>query len=613
MWRSERMGLIMIAASLLVIGVVAFVASKDQLQSRLEQVRSNGVGLTRVLGGMSWRELNPEPGRPGILQTLQASQNDPDFAYAAVVDKTGQPVSVVGASGIVVPNEPLPSDPLGWMGERELSTVQTGRSYLEFHAPVFDAGDLAGYVRLGYLKPGFAFDAAGLSSIATLGLPVFLLTPLFYFLLRSETRPLRRMSENLDDMLSKGGVQQVELHASGELSDFIERFTGFVNATQSRITELQSERDHVLTSSKLIAYKQSKVESILQMLPEAILVLDEAGTVAYANQRVASLLGLDRTDVIGKHPRDWCENPNLLAYLSRRQGGRGQVGFISDSVQIVPDYDADKVLEAKVYPLFSPRDEDSLLGDLVVVRDITEQHVAKRSRSEFVAQIAHELKTPLNVLAMYSESLLGEDGNDESFRIEGLNVIHDEVERLAGFLNAMLAISQFELGSLQMTRTRVRMPELLTDAFNTVAQSGRGKSLDFDIDVPREMTALHVDKDLLRIAINNLLTNAIKYNRPGGKVSMVAEETEDTVEVRVTDSGFGISEIDQQKIFDKFYRSDDEAVREQNGHGLGLPLAQQIVTMHHGTLTVQSTLGEGSTFTIRLDKEATGFQMAGSA
>ncbi|MDJ0739688.1 MAG: ATP-binding protein [Gammaproteobacteria bacterium] len=602
----------MIVASLLAIGAVALVVFSEQSQQRLTQVRSHGVGLARVLGGMAWQELVPGQGRQGILQTLQHSQNNPDFAYAAVVDQSGAPANVVAAAGIVVPDRPLPNDPSAWLGEREVVGKHRDLTFLEFHAPVFRGGDLAGYVRLGYIKPGFVLDAAGLSSIATVGLPVFLLMPLFYFLLRNETRPLRKISDNLDEVLATAGAAPVELHPSGELSDFIKRFSGFIDAAQNRIHALQAEHDRMLTSTKLLAYKQSKVESILQMLPEAILVLDEAGIVAYANQRVAGMLGVDRADVIGKRPRDWCKNPNLLAYLSRRHSGQDQVGFISDSVQIVPDYDPDKVLEAKIYPLFAPRDEDSLLGDLVVVRDITEQHVAKRSRSEFVAQIAHELKTPLNVLAMYSESLLGDDGKDESFRVEALNVIHDEVERLAGFLNSMLAISQFELGSLKMTRTRVRVPELLTDAFNTVAQSGRGRDLSFDIDVPREMSALHVDKDLLRIAINNLLTNAIKYNRPGGRVTLVAEESEDAVLIRVSDTGLGISDVDQQKIFDKFYRSDDDQVREQNGHGLGLPLAQQIIQLHHGSLELESTLGEGSTFTITLYKEVPGFAMAGN-
>jgi PAS domain S-box-containing protein len=613
MWRSERTGLIMILASLLVIGVVVFVSFNEQIDTRLKQVRSQGVGLARVLGGMSWDELVPERGRQGVLQALQYSQANTDFAYGAVVDRDGASVSEVSAAGIVIPQVSLPSNPSAWLGEREVQPVPGGPAYLEFHAPVFSGGDLRGYIRLGYGKPGFGVDPENLAAMARLGLPVFLLTPLFYLLLRSETRPLRKVSERLDEMLSQGVVHSVELKPGGELGAFIEKFMSFASDAQARIRTLESEHDGLVTSSKLLAYRQGKVEAILRTLPEAILVLDEAGVVSYANERVASLLGIEHAAVIGRRPRDWCDDPNLLAYLSRRSGNGGRVGYISDAIQIVPPADPEKLLEVRAYPLFSPRDEDSLLGTMAVVRDCTEERVARRGRGEFVAQVAHELKTPLNVLGMYSEALLGEEGNDEGFRNEAVNIIHDEVERLSNLINSMLALTRFELGGMQLKRQRVRLVELLQDAFDNVVQSGRGRDLAFEIDLPREISALNLDKDMLRIAVNNLLTNAIKYNRPGGRVTLAAEEFHDAIEIRVSDTGLGISEADQLRVFEKFFRSEDAGVREQNGHGLGLPLARQIVQLHHGSLNVHSTLGEGSTFVIRLEKEPAVFLQAGSA
>jgi signal transduction histidine kinase len=111
-----------------------------------------------------------------------------------------------------------------------------------------------------------------------------------------------------------------------------------------------------------------------------------------------------------------------------------------------------------------------------------------------------------------------------------------------------------------------------------------------------------VDKDLFRIAINNLLTNAIKYNQPGGTVTLDARETENEIEISVRDNGIGIAPKEQAAIFDKFYRSDDEQVRAQTGHGLGLPLVQQIVQLHHAELVLESTPRKGSHFMIRLNK-----------
>ncbi|RDH84218.1 MAG: hypothetical protein DIZ77_16495 [endosymbiont of Seepiophila jonesi] len=154
-----------------------------------------------------------------------------------------------------------------------------------------------------------------------------------------------------------------------------------------------------------------------------------------------------------------------------------------------------------------------------------------------------------------------------------------------------------------VNRQRVRIGELLEDAFNNITQSGRDRDLEYEIDLPREMNALNVDKELLRIAVNNLLTNAIKYNKSNGTVTLTAREFDDAIEISVSDTGVGISPDDQQKIFDKFYRADDDKVREQTGHGLGLSLVQQIVHFHHGKLSVESEHKKGSTFTIRLEKD----------
>jgi two-component system sensor histidine kinase VicK len=608
MWRNEKVGLIMIAASLLVMAVVVYLAFNYQLDLRLKQSRVQGIGLVRVLGGMSWDELIPKQGKQGILQAFKHGQNNPDFAYGAVVDKHGNAVTEITQPGIIIPNNPVPSEPTSWLGEQIVKSASTQSEFLEFHAPLFNDGTLMGHVRLGYQIANIGNHLSDLPFFAALALPVFMLTPLFYFLLRREIKPLRNMHASLDQVINNQGIQKVEMQASGELGEFMQRFVEYVNTTQSRIQSLEFEHNGLQTSSKLLSYRHSRVESILQSLPEAILVLDEADSVSYANKRIYSLMGLEAHDIVGKKPEQWCKNQNLVSYLSRHNTKNGQVGYISDSIQVVPENDTDKLLEVKCYPLFSPKDNDQLLGNMVVIKDCTEEQLVKQNRGEFIAQVAHELKTPLNVMAMYSESLLGEEGKSENFRIEAINVIHDEVERLSNLINNMLALSKFELGGMQLKRNRVRLHELLEDTFKNVIQSGRGKDLEFEIDLPKELSAVYVDKDLLRIAVSNLLTNAIKYNHPAGKITIMAEEMNDTIEVSVQDTGIGISPSEHQKIFEKFYRSNDKKVRELSGHGLGLPLAQQIIEMHQGSLTLESEYGKGSIFTIRLEKD-TGISM----
>ena len=593
----------MIVASLLVMSLIVFVSFSYQLDTRLEQARNQGVGLAKVLSSMSWNELVPERGRQGILQALRQGQSNPDFAYAVVVDLQGKAASEISAPGVIIPNNLVPDSPTAWLGERRIDAQSGQLSFLEFHAPVFSDSELRGYVRLGYKQPEFHLTYDDLPFFGMLTLPVFLLTPMLYFLARRELQPLRKMNDNIERLLEGGATQKVELQPSGELGDFMQRFSTFISASQQRIEVLENEQGGLLTSSKLLAYQNSKIESILQTLPEAIIIIDESGCVTYANDKITSLLGKTRESILGKKPQEWCKEPKLHAYLSRHNATSKQVGFISASIHITPENDPEKLLEIKAYPLFLPKSDVLSLGNLVVIRDITEEQMAKVNRGEFLAQMAHELKTPLNVLSMYSELLLGEEGNSESFRIEAMNVIHDETERLSNLINNMLAISKFELGGMQINRQRVRIGELLQDTYQTIVQSGRGRDLDFAIDLPHEMSALNVDKDLLRIAVNNLLTNAIKYNKPKGSVTLRAIELDDAIEISVSDTGVGISRDDQARIFEKFYRSDDDKIREQTGHGLGLSLVEQIVHTHHGKILVDSDYGNGSTFTIRLEKD----------
>jgi PAS domain S-box-containing protein len=512
MWSKERLGLIMILASLGAITVIIAFLFSYQQDSREAQIRSQGISLARLLSSIPQQQLAPSQGQGGILQVLQRSRTNPDFAYAVVVDTEGDPQAEAAAAGVIVPDTALPSEPSSWLGERTLVEPTSGRTILEFHAPLFEHTELGGYIRLGYFKPRFGLSFEQLPFFATLALPIFLLTPLFYVLIKREIRPLQAVNSEIGELIASGDFHKVQIHASGELGEFMRRFNTFIESIQTRIKDLQAEQTSLLTSTKVLSYKRARVEAVLQSLPEAVVVLDESATVSYANAKLATLLGVALDAVVGHRPRDWCEDPDLLAFLARYEGG-AMAGFAPESMVFSPQAVSDLSIEVRVYPLFSPKDASQLLGTLIVFRDVTEEGLAKRSRGEFVAQVAHELKTPLNVLAMYSESLMGEDGQSEALRIEAVNVIHDEVERLATLINNLLSITKIEMGGLHLDRQRVRLHDLLEDAFNNVSQSGRGRGLKFQLELPKELSAVYVDKDLLRIAINNLLTNAIKYNR----------------------------------------------------------------------------------------------------
>ena len=606
-WKNERLGLTMIGASLLVIGLIIALMFHYQRTTRAAAINAQGVSLTKILSEMDYRRLVPASGQRGVLQAIGYRQDETEFAYAAIVDTNGKPVTDVSSPGVIVPEFPPSPEPAAWLGTRTVP-LGTGEA-IEFYAPLFQDSVLAGHLRLGYFKPSFGLSYEQLPFLATLALPIFLLTPLFYLLIRREVRPLTQASGEIETLLKEGSFQTVNISASGQLGEFVRNFNAFIERTGTRIGELESDQTRLLTSTKLLAYKKSRVEAILEAFPETVLVVDETGTVNFANGKTRTLLGIDTDQILGRKAEEWCEQPEILAYLSSCTGG-GAGRYAQQSVEFSPGAAPEKTISLMAYPLFSPKDASAVFGSLLVFRDVTVETLAKRSRGEFVAHVAHELKTPLNTLALYSESLQGEAAESDEFRVEATNVISDEVERLSELINNLLSITKIEMGSLGIERKRVKLRELLEDSFQNISRGSAPSTMKFELDLPHDLSAVAVDKELLRIAINNLLTNAVKYNRADGTVTLSAEETDQTIWISVSDTGIGIAPEDKDRIFDKFYRSESGEVRQRSGHGLGLSLANDIVKLHNGSLSVESKLNAGSEFVIGLWKDTNAMQQA---
>ena len=518
-------------------------------------------------------------------------------------------VNEVAGDGVIVPPASMPQEPAAWLGESSAQLRNDGRKIIEFHAPLLEAGELKGFVRLGYLHPSAGVGMAELPFIAAVSLPVFMLVPLFYVLLRLEVRPVRKASEEIGRMIEGDGFRSVEISATGELAEFMRRFNSFIELASTRIQTLEQDQSRLVTNNKLLSYRKNRVETVLETLPEAVLILDESGAVTFANQKLAAMFDVNQQAILTQPLQSWCSDPDVVHLLSRYQGNSNGRHF-TETIRFQLDELAGRSIATRTYPLFSPASPSSAIGTLIIFRDETKEALARQARSDFVGHLSHELKSPLNVLAMYSEQLLSAAGQNEEFRIEAANVIAEEVERLNSLVSGLLNVTQIENGSLTPERSLVKLRDLAETAFEEARHSAKTRDIDFTFDAPREMNPSFVDKDLLRIALTNLLSNAVKYNRDGGSVTLTIEETDDAVQIRVADTGVGISEEDQARIFEKFYRSSDEHIQSVGGHGLGLALTKQIIELHHGTLTLNRDREEGAEFIINLWKESTAFKQA---
>lgn len=607
--KADRIGLVIVLASLTAVAAIIWLVFGFQQEHRVNNIRSQGVSLVRTLSAVPQDQLIPGGEQQGIMQVLRHSARDNGFAYLSVVDREGRPINEVAAVGLIVPIAELPTEPASWLGERQLTLVADQRRIIEFHAPLVVDGDLSGFVRLGYLYPSPGLDMSQLPFLATVALPVFLLAPLFYLLLRHEVRPIRAANRQINQLMEDQALREVQVTASGELGEMLRGLNNFVGFVNSRIQDLEQDQQRLVTSAKLLTYRKNRVETVLETLPEAVLILDESGTITFANQKMAALFGVTQDVVLDQPPQSWCDNPDVLQLLSKYQAtGKGR--NFTDTLRFNIDSALDRSIATKTYPLFSPNKGSSSIGTLIIFRDETKEALARQARTDFVSHLSHELKSPLNVLGMYSESLLSEVGKTEEFRVEAANVIAEEVERLSSLINGLLNVTQIESGSLTPDRSLVKLGDLASAAFEEAKSSAKGRDFKFELDIPKEMNPVMLDKDLIRIAVTNLLSNAVKYSGDGGQVRLAIEETEDAIQIRVADSGIGVSEAEAVRIFDKFYRSDDERVQSVGGHGLGLALAKQIVELHHGTLSLNRDREQGAEFIINLWKETTAVRQA---
>ena len=353
----------MIAASLVVIGVTMALFLQHDRENRLRQIREQGVSLTQLLSRLSFERLTNST--QGPLTLIRSTQTNTAFAYAVLVSPDNHPITQSVSPGVIPPMVGIDQAPSGWYGERLLQAESvTGVSRLrEFHAPVLDAGELVGFVRVGYREPGFGLSYRQLPFFAWIALPIFLMAPAFYYLIRREIRPLNEAGSRIQSLIQEGAGTKVELTASAEISQFVGHLNTMIDAAETRVRTLESDRTGVLTTSRVLSFQKARIESVLESIPEAIIVLDEAGTVTYASPKLGPMAGIDHEEIVGQNPHEWCEDPELRTFLASFNGTTARKNA-SDLLEIVPPHNSRNQVAVTAYPLFSPGDRTEVYGTL---------------------------------------------------------------------------------------------------------------------------------------------------------------------------------------------------------------------------------------------------------
>ncbi len=354
------------------------------------------------------------------------------------------------------------------------------------------------------------------------------------------------------------------------------------------VVEALESSESLHLECRTLEFERNRRQQVLDSLPDGVVMTDNIGDVTYVNRAGAALMSVRAEDAIGQ-PFGALNAALASAAASAQRTGR--------AVLSTGEEPARRHLLLRRVHLVA---DGSPTGTLYSVRDVTQQHAAERAQAEFVSQLSHELKAPLNTIVTYVDALADSELLDENERGQYFNTLSSEAQRMGRLISNLLQISRIELGNLSAKFAFVKSSTLIRNLAESFTSQAEGLGHTLRVNVPSNLPPLYGDKDLLSVAISNLVSNAIKYTPPGGDIEVTAAVDVEGLVIRVRDSGIGIPDDELDRVFERFHRSEQPEVREVGGTGLGLSLVREIVQLHEGRVRVESTIGQGSEFIIEL-------------
>ena len=411
---------------------------------------------------------------------------------------------------------------------------------------------------------------------------------LLFWLPRSISKPILELKQGILEIANHNYEKRLDMKSSEEFREVADSF----NRMAERLTEYRaSTLADILSAKKFL-------EAIVYSINEPIIGLNTEREILFINNEALNVLNLKRENVIRRSAEELSLKNDLLRRLIRELVSPGDK---KEPLKIYAD-NKESYFKAAYIPINNTnadKDEPHKLGDVILLKNITEFKELDSAKTTFISTISHELKTPISAIMMSLQLL--EDKrvgmlNEEQEQLS--KSIKDSSQRLLEITGELLNMTQVEAGKLQMMPKITKPIELIEYAIKANQVQADKFNIQIEVEYPEEKIGkLFVDSEKIAWVLTNLLSNAIRYSRENGRVVIGAQQEGDQIELYVQDFGKGIDPRYHQSIFDRYFRVPGTKVQ---GSGLGLSISKDFVEAHGGTLTVESELGKGSRFVIRL-------------
>ena len=345
-----------------------------------------------------------------------------------------------------------------------------------------------------------------------------------------------------------------------------------------------------------LSHDKAQLEAVLDQMTEAVVAVDASGAVLFVNPALSRLLGVDGAAARGRLYLESLRHNGISELIAAVLRDRR---VLAQEIRLFAREEL--VFDAHAAPLLQ---EGRLAGALVVLHDITRLRRLEQVRRDFVANVGHELRTPLASIKGYAETLRDGALHDAVNGPEFLRTIEEHADRMSKLVDDLLDLSAIESGHRRPRFEAVSLASLCADVARQLAPQADAAGVSLTALPMEGLPPARADRDQLRQVLVNLVDNAIKYTERGGVVEISVERWKDGIRVAVRDTGLGIPDADLPRVFERFYRVDKARSRDAGGTGLGLSIVKHLVEAHGGEISVESRQPGGTTFRFTLPAAA---------
>ena len=456
------------------------------------------------------------------------------------------------------------------------STIE--KDYFDYAKPVIIKGEVKYICYLKQGKDTINEIIASLKKSILYVVLVALLVSIFvsFILAKAITIPVDKLTKSAEKMANGDFTLIKEPKSGDEISLLASKFNYMGGRLKTTLNEISQEK--------------GKLEALLQNMSDGVIAFDENGELIHANPSGQEFLSISgETMKFNEIFANIGINVSFEDIMNANQG-------ISISQKFEVN---DKYLNLLFARVFGGNN-DSITGIIVVIQDVTEQENLEKMRKEFVANVSHELKTPITSIRGYSETLLEDKDIDKETSSKFLEVINKEAERMARLVSDLLKLSKMDFQNNVVNRASFNVVKMAANCIDKIIIEAEKKQQELVLfNDDEEIYAYANEADIDQVLLN-IISNAIKYTPEKGKIAVKVEQIGENVEILVKDNGIGIPKEDLPRIFERFYRVDKARSREMGGTGLGLSIAKTMIDANGGTIKIDSDVGKGTEVRIRL-------------